>query len=366
MKKVLVIDDAAELADMVGITLEAQGFRPLVAFDGETGIELARKELPDLILCDVQMPRIDGYDTLKAVREHETTATTPFIFLSGRAERPDVRRGMELGADDYLTKPFTPAELVAAVRAQLAKKQEVERQTEKKLDEVRGNIRLALPHELRTPLTGILGLSAILVQEHDNITPPEILSMARDIEFSARRLQHLVENFLICTQLELMKEEGNQLLLSAAASRIPAAALVSRVAGQAARDAKREADLRCDVIPCTVAVIGENLEKIVSELVSNACKFSEAGTPVLVETSLDDSRFILTIADQGRGMTPDQIARIGPHIQFDRRMYEQQGAGLGLIIAKRLTELQGGRWAIQSTPGQGTTVTVSFPLAGSI
>ena len=131
MKKVLVIDDLPEVAHIVGATLEAAGFIPLVALDGRTGLDLARKEHPDLVLCDIRMPDFDGYDTLKALRQDEPTATTPFIFLSGMADRPDVRRGMELGADDYLAKPFTSSELVATIRARLAKKEELDRQTEK-------------------------------------------------------------------------------------------------------------------------------------------------------------------------------------------------------------------------------------------
>ncbi|MBI5386221.1 MAG: hybrid sensor histidine kinase/response regulator [Verrucomicrobia bacterium] len=365
MKKVLVIDDAAEVADMVGATLETFGFDPVVALSGHAGVEIAQKELPDLIICDVHMPDLDGYDTLKALRENEATATTPFIFLSGRAERPDVRRGMELGADDYLSKPFTPTELITAVRARLAKKEEFARQAEKRLDEVRGNITLALPHELRTPLCGILGLSSILIEDHQTVTPDEVLDNAQGIHRSALRLQRLIENFLIYAQLELLQDDSNPLRQAAESSFTPIDPLVSEAARRMATQAGREKDLYCDITPCSVRIIGENLKKIVEELTGNAFKFSEAGSPVCVKAQVSQDLVTLSVRDYGRGMTAEQIARIGPHTQFDRRVYEQQGTGLGLIIAKRLTEVQGGRWHIESVPGKQTTVSLSFPCAAS-
>ena len=163
MKKVLVIDDTSEIRMIIDETLNMFGFFTLMAEDGETGIELARQQLPDLIICDVNMPKLDGFGTLARLREDERTAGIPFMFLSGAIERPNVRRGMEMGADDYLTKPFTPSELLAAVNARLEKQAEIERKSEKKLDELRGKMTLALPHELRTPLNGIIGLAQILI-----------------------------------------------------------------------------------------------------------------------------------------------------------------------------------------------------------
>jgi signal transduction histidine kinase len=114
----------------------------------------------------------------------------------------------------------------------------------------------------------------------------------------------------------------------------------------------------------SVLVPSENLAKIVEEIVDNAFKFSEPGKPVLVATEADGGRFLLTVADKGRGMKPEQISNIGPHIQFDRQTFEQQGAGLGLFIAKRITELLGGGFTIESIPSEGTTVKISFAMPG--
>jgi two-component system sensor histidine kinase/response regulator len=361
MKKVLVIDDTPEIRMIIEETLNMFGFETLLAEDGEHGVALAREHLPDLIICDVQMPKLDGFGTLAQLREHESTATIPFMFLTGQVERPNVRRGMEMGADDYLTKPFTPSELLAAVNARLEKIAEIERKSEKKLDELRGKMTLAMPHELRTPLNGIMGLASILIDGHDSMQPAELLENARMIHLSADRLHRLIENFLAYGQIELMAKDPKSILASASASATVTAPLISDTARAVAARWKREGDLRLEVRGCTVPVIADSLQKAAEELVDNAFKFSDPGTPVRVIAGALDQTFSLNVINTGRGLTTEQISQIGPHVQFEREKYEQQGAGLGLAIAKRLTELNGGTFSINSVPGRETRLTVSFP-----
>src|SRR6516164_2331497 len=127
MTTVLVIDDSPEINDLIGETLKLHGYEVLIAEDGLAGVQLAQQHLPDLILCDVNMPQLDGYATLTALRQHSTTATIPFIFLTGIADKGNIRQGMELGADDYITKPFTIGEHIAAVKARLEKQAAITR-----------------------------------------------------------------------------------------------------------------------------------------------------------------------------------------------------------------------------------------------
>src|SRR5215212_4858116 len=208
MKKVLVIDDTLEIRMIIEETLNMFGFSTLMAEDGESGVVLAKEHIPDLIICDVHMPKLDGFGTLAKIREDERTVGIPFMFLSGAVERPNVRRGMEMGADDYLTKPFTPSELLAAVNARLEKQAEVERKSEKKLDELRGKMTLTMPHELRTPLNGIMGLASLLIDGHTTMKPADVLESAKYIHQSAERLHRLIENFLAFAQIEIMAQDA--------------------------------------------------------------------------------------------------------------------------------------------------------------
>lgn len=360
--KVLVIDDTAEVRMIITESLKIYGFATVVADDGVSGVEMARQHSPDLIICDINMPNMDGYETLTAIRNNDATATTPFIFLSGAAEKPNVRRGMELGADDYLTKPFTHKELITAVNARLTKRAELERQSEKKLDELRGNITLALPHELRTPLHGILGLASLMIEDHATMKPADVLENARFIHDSASRLHRLIENFLIFSQIELMASESKRIETPLSAPPVKVHEVVPVLARAIADRYRRPADLKLDLDSADLLAPEDNFKKIIEELIDNAFKFSEAGQVVTVSSEMAQHTLTITITDHGRGMTAEQISKIAPHIQFDRKTYEQQGAGLGLIIAKRLTELLGGKLTIDSQPGIQTAVHISFDV----
>lgn len=120
-KKILIIEDQAPMRRNVALMLELEGYKTCVAENGRVGIEVARKEQPDLILCDVMMPEIDGYGVVQALREEPAFANTPFIFLTAKIDRADVRIGMNFGADDYLTKPVVREDLLAALETRLAR-----------------------------------------------------------------------------------------------------------------------------------------------------------------------------------------------------------------------------------------------------
>ncbi len=122
--KVLLIEDEPLMRENLETILDLEGFKVLAAGDGTTGLELARKELPHLVLCDITMPGLDGYQILAALRADPTTATIPFLFLTAKSRKPDIRVGMNLGADDYLTKPISVPDLLGAIQARLRRAQE--------------------------------------------------------------------------------------------------------------------------------------------------------------------------------------------------------------------------------------------------
>jgi two-component system sensor histidine kinase/response regulator len=284
------------------------------------------------------------------------------VFLTGVADKVNVRQGMELGADDYLTKPFTIAELLAAVKARLEKQAAVVRQAEKKLEELRGSITLALPHELLAPLTSVLNSSNLLAENYDTIAPPELLDAAVNIQSAAQRLQRTIENFLLYAQIELVSADPDKLANLRGSEFLVEKEMLMGVAGAIARRVGRGEDLSVQVGDACVPIAPDKLQKLVAELLDNAFKFSHPGNAVTLASFVSDERFTLVVTDQGRGMTCDQIARIGAHLQFERKFYEQPGSGLGLVIAKRLTEVHGGAFSIESVPEQETRVQASFPV----
>lgn len=363
MKRILVIDDEAGLREMVNVVLTNRGFGVIEAEDGGRGIELARQHLPDLILCDVKMEQTDGYLTLAALRTQPATAAIPFILMTGYADPAGMRQGMELGADDYLPKPFSADRLCAAVEARLRKAQQVREEAERKLSDLRDSISLALPHELRTPLNGILAYGEILSTDAESLQPAEVAEMGQVINESGKRLMRLIENFLIYAQLELLgSDPAKSVALQRKSTQFPLRSIEEK-ARAAAQSARRPGDLVLELQEFSVSMAEEYLAKIVDELVQNAFKFSKPGTPVRVALHIAEQGPVLSVADQGRGLAQEQIAKIGAYMQFDRKMHEQQGLGLGLMICRRLAEVHGGTLTIASDPGAGTTVSLRFPKA---
>lgn len=364
MKRILVIDDESWLREMVHMALEQKGFEVLEAENGAAGIDVARKVLPDLILCDVNMEKVDGYLTLSALRNEPATASVPFILMTGLADHAGMRHGMELGADDYLPKPFSIEALYGAVDARLKKAQAVREEAEKKLSDLRDNISLMLPHELRTPLNGILAYGEILTAEAATLPPEEIREMGQVIHESGRRLERLIENFLIYAQIELLGTDPQKLAALRKKQTLAPGELIERHARAQAQQANRSQDLVLELQNQPIPISEDYLAKIVDEVIQNAFKFSEHGTPVTAKLVEGPGSVVLTVSDRGRGFSTEHITRVGAYMQFDRKLHEQQGLGLGLSIAKRLTELHGGTLNIESQRDSSTAVTIKLPKAG--
>ena len=348
---------------MIHLALKQRGFEVIEATNGTEGIEMARKELPDLILCDVNMGKVDGYLTLSALHTEAPTAAIPFILMTGLADNAGMRHGMELGADDYLPKPFTTDALYAAVDARLKKSQTVRDEAEQKLRHLRDSISMVMPHEMRTPLNGILSNAELLATSASTLKPSEIAEMGQEIHNSSLRLERLIENFLIYAQIELISADPKNLNALRIGKIEHPSPVVKRVAEIQASHFGRPGDLLVTAADVSVPMSEDYFSRIVNELVHNAFRFSQSGTPVTVTLSQTFNGVALAITDKGRGFSSDQINRIGAYMQFDRKMQDQQGLGLGLAIAKRLVELHGGSLTIGGEKGAGATVTAKLPRA---
>lgn len=376
MTRVLIVEDQRSVRETVREMLINAGYDVLEAPHGAAAVTITQQEQPDLVLCDVQMPGMSGFDVLSTLRQDPATAVVPFIFLTAKTGKQELRQGMNLGADDYLTKPFTASELIRAVQVRLQKQAALTLQAEQKLDQLRQSLIGALPHELQTPLNGIMGFAQLLQMEFVAQDPHEVMVSAGHILESADRLQRLIQHFLLYSQLSSLVTGSETLAsLSPQSTEALATTLSDRTRAQATR-LNRLADLRLQIEVNRPVVVSEfALLKIIEELLDNAFKFSQAGQPVELRVQLTSSpppdltngadnptAIRVQVIDQGRGMTATQIAAIAAYRQFDRQIYEQQGMGLGLTIAKRLAELCGGSLNLTSRPHPQTCAQVYLPL----
>lgn len=362
MSQILVIEDEEDIRTIIVEILRAENFDVIEAENGEIGVQFAKNKSPDLIICDIKMPKLDGYGVMIQLQESPSTQTIPLIFLTAKSMKSDLRMGMELGADDYLTKPFTRDELLGAITTRLAKQMAVEQESQKQVDELRDSITHSLPHELRTPLNGILNLAQFLIEDYDTIERNEAMEMLQEICVSGERLYRLTHNFLLYAELSRIEQQPKQArkLLDYGEQSFTRA-IIQDLAIQKCQKVDRKDDLHLELQEVVVKISKSKFNKIVEEIIDNAFKFSDFGKPIQIQSYFQNKYFNLLVIDQGRGMTPTQIAKLGAYMQFDRKLYEQQGSGLGLIIAKLLTELHGGELNITSSPGKETIVHIMLP-----
>jgi signal transduction histidine kinase len=305
------------------------------------------------------MPEMDGYTLLGRLKEDPACAAIPFVFLTGNAAKSDRRQGMQLGADDYLTKPFTSDELITAIKTRLARKKSLQKYYELQFDDIKTSFVRSLPHEFRTPLHAILGYAQIL-QEESGLPAEEVKEIGAFIDKSGRRLHHLLENMILFGELQFWMNDQKTIATMRRESMTSLREVIRSAAEQEASIQKRADAIDITVKDSVAQISSMHLTKIMEEVIGNALKFSEPGSKIHISSKEDDAEILIIIRDEGRGMSQEQISKVTAFQQFERRLHEQQGAGLGLVIAKTLTELYGGSLTIESTEKRGTTVTIKL------
>lgn len=348
MPKILLIEDEASLRENLLDFLGAEGFEAIGVENGRIGVQQAQTWLPDLIICDVLMPELDGYEVLKELRQTPQTALIPFIFLTAKGTIEDFRSGMRLGADDYLIKPCTQAELLQAITTRLSKQarlqqvqQALVQQLQQKIADLQASNLLKddflsiASHELRSPITNIklavqmLQFAAATEQQQQYL---ELLWRECDREIA------LIDNLLNLQQLE--------------ASSIPPILemvclqewLPLRLAAFIARAAARDQSLTLEVDPDLPNFPTDRsaLERILAELLNNACKYTAPGGRIELEIR---GKEVVRIRLRNQAeISAEELPRL-----FDRfyrvpgtDQWQQGGTGLGLALVKKLVErLQG-------------------------
>lgn len=362
MHTILVIEDEPSVRSNILKILGFEKLRAIGAKDGEIGVALAKEHLPDLIICDIMMPGLDGYEVRNALFQSPETAMIPFIFLTAKADKGDIRLGMNLGADDYLTKPFTRDELLESVFVRLDKQAAHQRQMQEKMDKFRGHITTSLPTDLLVPLNQIQSFLKTLINKKDPATP-EDTSNVQDAYAASLHLERQLQNFLLYALLETTAQNPEKAEALRGRCTTQSKSILTETAQDIAKQYGRETDLKLDLQDAKIPILEANLAKIAEELIDNAFKFSSLGTAVLVKGSLAQNQFVLDIFDQGAGLTQTQISELGAYVQFGAKVNGRGGAGLGLSIAKCLVELHEGQLSIESLPATWTTARIILPCS---
>lgn len=354
--QILIVEDDDTIRELLGDILSLEGADVTTAVSGNEAHGLLKTIRPQLIISDVMMADGDGHDLLRSVQGDPMLNGIPFIFLTARSEPTDLRRSMNLGADDYLIKPVARQDLINAVRTRLMRSKVAGRCQRQMLDQFRDELARSVPHELLTPLHTIRGATEILSLEPGlDEGGRELVGM---ILQGCDRMTRTVKRFWRWNELQFD-------LKNRAAGEAPSRREVAHtdriieLANVLVGSAARTDDLKLDLMPLRLPISEEHLRLMMQELIENSLKFSRPGEKLEISVREIAGGWSLTVGDHGVGMSAEQVAAVGPLRQFDRPLREQQGPGLGLAIVSAVAKLNGLKLQFDTARPQGLAVTLS-------
>jgi two-component system, sensor histidine kinase and response regulator len=355
MKKILIIEDEKQLLNNISLLLRNEGYEVIPKDNGLEALKFLEQFTPDLIISDIMMPYINGIELLQRIKNNPKIKFIPFLFLTAKSDNVSIRKGMNLGADDYITKPFSSDDLLKSIKIRLEKGEMINNH----IDEIRESISKYVPHELRTPLVTILGYSQLILSDKNSFDKNELIDMVDRIKISANRLNNRIEKFIRLSEVESFsvdyKEEniGNSFFNNS---------MIKELISSNYFIKNRKDNIKVSVEFEEVALSNEILQIIIKEVLENAVKFSKPGSPIIITGKKEDKIYCLQVKDFGIGMDEFQIANIGAFRQFDRANYQQEGNGLGLIFVKKILQKAGGEIYIESKINEYTNVKLNFLL----
>jgi two-component system sensor histidine kinase/response regulator len=363
---ILVVDDSHEANRVVCVLLRHEGFQVKAAYGGREALDIILNDPPDLVLLDVMMPEIDGLEVLRRIRTNPETLELPVIMVTALGDTQDVIRGLELGANDYLTKPPQFEILVARVRTQLKLKRLQDQRREdilrlRELDALKDKFLQIAAHDLRNPLNNIVMSTELLDEHKDEFSQidPDFKSILMMVRLAIRMMQSIVNDFL-----DLQAMQSGQLELHR--ERLSLNDVIEQVLLQFAsyadqKEVSVQANLADDLPECYADP--DRLMQIASNLIGNAIKYSHQGGSVTVSSRPCDGCLRVEVQDDGPGILEEEMPLLfTPFARLSNKPTGgEKSSGVGLSIARQLVELHEGEIGAESTSGVGSTFWFEIP-----
>lgn len=354
---VLTVDDQPANLQVIGHTLSNAGYRLSMAASGKKAIEIARKTRPDLILLDVMMPEMSGYEVCEELKKIPETEHIPVIFLTARGDQESIAEGFKRGGVDYIVKPYQNQELLARVKTHITLQKQAGELEE--LNLAKSRLLSVLGHDLKNSVSGFLGATEILMEEVETMDIEEMKKIFQLLNKTASVTSKILLDLLEWAKLM----NSSQVVLNASVSVREVFEDVREELDENLR--KKEINLSIDVGDMRNALSDKRiLTTIVRNLVSNAVKFTPRGGEIRCRGyELDESCF-LQVQDSGVGMNEETIERILKSRGFisTRGTEDEKGTGLGLVLSREFLEKSGGKLNIESRLNEGSTFTIEIPL----
>lgn len=359
----LVADDEDSNLDLLVRLFEPLGWEVTTAINGQEALWKVERKVPDIILLDVSMPGLDGYEVCRQLKRREEYKRIPVIFLTARTGPESMLEGFEAGGVDYIAKPFHPQELLVRTKMHLELRQSQDQLREayaalKTLNANQSRIFTIIAHDLRNPFNGLKMFPQLLKMQYDRMSKEEVMALASDLEQEVSRVHSFLGDLLNWSilQMEQVSVQPSHVNPHDAVQAALSLAYMSSRSKEQVVENLVPKDMRMFVDP-------QVLNTVLRNLVSNAVKFTQRGGQISISATQNEKETVISVRDNGVGLPAHRLAQLfqPQHRQKNLGTEEESGSGLGLIICHELVERHGGQIWAESVQGKGSTFHVSFP-----
>ncbi len=359
---VLIVDDIPENLQVLGNVLLTHGLDVGFAVNGMQAIEAIEFNKPDIVLLDIMMPGMDGYEVCRILKSNPETADIPIIFLTAKNQTEDLVEAFNIGAVDFVTKPFNPSELLARVftHLEIKKSRDIIRLQNEELQLLNASkdkFFSIISHDLKGPFTGLLGLTGLILQDKGSFDFEEVIDIVYKLDQSLKKQYSLIEDLLQWARIQTDRIEINK-------NRFNVKHLVNEVIMILKNNAEEKNIQIVNKLEDDYFAYADRFmyQSVLHNLISNAIKFSFHGSQIIVSIEEKDEYLYLTIKDFGVGIKPENISKI---FRIDTHFTtlgtnNEKGTGLGLILVKEMVERNGGTIIVESELNKGTSFTFSI------
>lgn len=358
MDHLLIIEDDEDVLDNLKDILEHYGYMVSTAKDGFEGYLKAIELLPDLIICDIKLPELDGYELLDKLKRNPDTFMIPFLFLTAFTDKMFRRKGMNLGADDFITKPFENKDILNAVNSKINKYTEIRKSISYKLEFLRETISNAIPQNFVSPLHSILGFTTVLNNNYHIFDDEERLSLINNIFECGEIMLKMLDNYgmylnlstKIFDQLDLAEEDYSS------------NNFISEILEKESNHYRIISSLRANIEPAKLMLQTNYLKKIISEFVSIASRYSYPEKQIQFEgITTNNDNYSFSVTFYSKGLSKPVVESIGNFDNHKIKDINDQYCLVSMSLVKLIAELHKGSFSVSSIPYDKTKLEVVIP-----
>ncbi len=371
-KTILIFDNAPDSISDLITNLTQSGFHILIASSFEESKELINLKTFDMLIISINFKNEDEINFFNFIQSSPTFTIIPTVLILEKNEGIENLITYEYFSVDIFYKPLNINLVMKFIKEYFKRISNLAKSYETKMEDLRNNITSAIPHEFRTSINGILGCADVIselskkIECQSDLNIKCINEMSNAITESGKKLYRLTENFLLYSQIQTIINSNDKIFELRNEKIHNPKEIIFEIYEMLPDEMKDSYIFDIDLQNAPIQISYYYFFKLCYELIDNAIKFSENNSKIIIKSYIQYNYFVVMITDFGLGMTQEQINNIGAYKQFNRNIYEQQGTGLGLIIAKLITKIHRGIFNIESKINFGTTIEVQIPLYQNI